>query len=546
MRIRVIVIILAFAVVLGIPYVVRPAKEVPPEGALQLVMISPHIEAIQYEFGRAFRDWHEAKYGQPVVIDWRNIGGTSELARYIESEFAAGFKLHWTRTLGKEWSPEAAAGFNNYRLDAAAASQAGDAPADTAMEARRAFLASNVGVGLDIFFGGGSFDHDRAARKGYLVDSGLAKAHPEWLRPEIIPQAVGGEVYYDKQGRWYGTCLTTFGICYNRDSLKRLGIDKPPTEWADLADPRYFLQIGLADPTKSGSIAKAFEMIIQQQMHQEVNTRKAAAGAAWNPQMEREAVAAGWDRAMRLIQRIAANGRYFTEGASSVVTDVADGNAAAGMSIDYYTRFSAESVATSDGQSRLQYVTPVGGTSVSADPVAMFRGAPNPEVARRFIEFVMSEDGQKLWNYKVGAPGGPVKYALRRLPIRKDMYTPEHRRYMSDPEEEPYAIAAQLSYRPDWTGMLFNFLRPYIQSMVIEPHAELRAAWRAIIEQGGPAANPEAMQVLGKMPLTYEEAMTQDVANPFSRMALTRNWAEFFKANYEEAAARAAGTAAAK
>jgi ABC-type Fe3+ transport system substrate-binding protein len=541
---RAIVIILAFTVVLSIPYVVRPAKEVPPEDALQLVMISPHIEAIQYEFGRAFRDWHEAKYGRPVVIDWRNIGGTSELARYIESEFAAGFKLHWTRTLGNTWDAKAAAGFNDYRIDAALASQ--PANTDAALEARRAFLASNVGVGLDIFFGGGSFDHDRAARKGYLVDSGLAKDHPEWLRPEIIPQAVGGEIYYDKQGRWYGACLTTFGICYNRDSLQRLGIEKPPTEWADLADPRYFLQIGLADPTKSGSIAKSFEMIIQQQMHQEVDARKAAAGPAWNKQMEQEAVAAGWDRAMRLIQRIAANGRYFTEGASSVVTDVADGNAAAGMSIDYYTRFSAESVAMADGESRLQYVTPVGGTSVSADPVAMFRGAPNPEVARHFIEFVMSEDGQRLWNYKVAAPGGPVKYALRRLPIRKDMYTPEHRRYMSDPKEEPYAIAAQMAYRPDWTAALFNFLRPYIQSMAIQPHAELRAAWRAILDRGGPEANPEAMRVLGEMPLTYEQAGKQDVANPFSRMALTRGWAGFFKANYEVAAERAATATADK
>jgi hypothetical protein len=67
---RAIVIILVFAAVLGIPYVVRPAKEVPPANALRLVAISPHIEAIQYKFGRAFREWHEAKYGKPVVIDW--------------------------------------------------------------------------------------------------------------------------------------------------------------------------------------------------------------------------------------------------------------------------------------------------------------------------------------------------------------------------------------------------------------------------------------------------------------------------------------------
>jgi len=579
---RATVILLGFAVILTIPYVLRPAEEIPPADALRLVAISPHIEAIQYEFARAFSEWHKAKYGRPVVIDWRNIGGTSELARYIESEFVAGFKLHWTRTLGKTWDSRAAASFNDGKLDAALASQPADSePADVGLAARRAFLGSNVGIGIDVFFGGGSFDHDRIARKGYIVDSGLARDHPDWLAPEIIPQSLGGEVYYDKQGRWYGACLTTFGICYNRDVLERLGIAKPPAEWADLADPRYYRQIALADPTKSGSIAKAFEMVIQQQMHQEVEARKAAAGDAWSPQQERQAVATGWVRAMHLIQRMAANSRYFTEGAGMVVTDVADGNAAAGMSIDYYTRFTAESVAgrregdghgrrgdaetrgrgdketapadrglspqqsepllrrelveESVGESRLGFVTPIGGTSVSADPVAMFRGAPNPEVARHFIEFVMSPEGQKLWDYRVGAPGGPVRYCLRRLPIRKDMYTPQHRRYMADPVEDPYAIAARMTYRPEWTAGLFNFLRPYVQSMAIEPHAELQAAWHAVIQSGGPGAQPEAMRTLGAMPLTYEQAAGQNVADPFSRMALTRQWAVFFRDQYDQA-----------
>jgi iron(III) transport system substrate-binding protein len=599
---RAIIILLAFGVILSIPYVLRPAEEIPPADALHLVAISPHIEAIQYEFGRAFGQWHKAKYGRPVVIDWRNIGGTSELARYIESEFVAGFKLHWTRTLGKAWDSRAAAGFNDGKLDAALASQPSQAqPEDVGLAARRAFLASNVGIGIDVFFGGGSFDHDRIARRGYIVDSGLSREHPDWLAPDIIPQRLGGEVYYDKQGRWYGACLSTFGICYNRDSLERLGIHKPPTQWADLADPRYYRQIALADPTKSGSIAKAFEMIIQQQMHREVEARKAAAGDNWNPQQEQQAVAAGWLRAMQLIQRMAANSRYFSDGAGMVVTDVADGNAAAGMSIDYYTRFTAESVTgrkagdrgqgtgdsndrqgdtetrrrgdatadkvtrwqgdkartagaggpevasgewrmASDGASRLVFVTPIGGTSVSADPVAMFRGAPNAEVARHFIEFVMSPAGQKLWDYRVGTPGGPVRYCLRRLPIRKDMYTPQHRQYMADPVEDPYVIAARMTYRADWTAGLFNFLRPYIQSMAIEPHAELQAAWRAVIQAGGPAANTGAVRTLGAMPLTYEQAAGQNVADPFSRMALTRQWAVFFKEHYERAALQAAVT----
>lgn len=533
---RMIVIVVALGAVLSLPYALRPAKEVPPDDALHLVMISPNIEAIQYEFGRAFSEWHTAKYGRPVVLEWRNIGGTSDIVRYIESEYRAAFRLHWTRDLGRTWDETVAAAFNDGKLDAALASQpAASQSADVPLEARRAFLASNAGIGIDVFFGGGSFDHSRAAQRGYLVDSGLSKTHPDWLVPEIIPEKLGGETYYDKQGRWYGSCLTTFGICYNRDSLKRLGIDKAPSQWTDLADPRYFKQIGLADPTKSGSIAKAFEMVVQQQMHQEVNRRKAAAGEAWNKQMEQQAVAAGWLRAMQLIQRMAGNARYFTDGASAVVTDVADGNAAAGMSIDYYTRFSAESVAKADGTSRLGFVTPVGGTSVSVDPVAMFRGAPNADVARHFVEFVMSSDGQKLWDYKVGTPGGPVKYALRRMPTRRDMYTPEHRRYMADGDEDLYAIASQMTYRLDWTGPLFNFLRAYLQSLAIDPHKELQEAWGAINQAGGPQANPQAMQILGEQAVPYEQILAQNIANPISRIALTRDWAMFFKGQYEKA-----------
>ncbi len=539
---RAIVILAAFSVVLAIPYVLRPAKEIPPPDAVRLVVISPHNEAIRYEFARAFRDWHEAKYSQPVVIDWRVTGGTSDIVRYIESEYSAAFRQHWTNRLGNPWTEDAAAGFTDYKLDAPPGTQPAQSqpaqtqPVSAKQKARQAFLASGVSIGLDVFFGGGSFDMDRTARKGYLVDSGLAKLHPDWLAPEIMPQSLGGETYYDKQGRWYGACLTTFGICYNRDSLQRLGIDRPPAQWSDLADPRYFRQIALSDPTKSGSIAKAFEMIIQQQMHQEVDDRQARAGAAWNKQMEQQAVAAGWTRAMHLIQRIAANSRYFSDGSSMVVSDVSDGNAAAGMSIDYYSRFNAESVAAPDGRSRLGFVTPIGGTSVSADPVGVFRGAPHADVARHFVEFVLSVDGQNLWDYRAGTPGGPVKYSLRRLPVRRDMYTPEHRRYMSDPDEQPYLVAQKMTYRPDWTAGAFNFLRVYIQSLAIDPHQELQAGWQAILAAGGPERSPRAMQLFGQMPVAYDQIPAQTITDPIQRMQLTRDWAMFFRHHYTDAA----------
>ena len=143
-----------------------------------------------------------------------------------------------------------------------------DTPADDtlAQQARRAFLDSNVGCKIDLFFGGGSFDFDQQARAGRLVDSGFVSAHPEIFNDRVIPQAVGGEPFWDPQGRWIGNVVSSFGICYNVDSIRRLGFTQPPTQWADLADPRFFKQIALANPTQSSSVNKSIEMLIQQQM----------------------------------------------------------------------------------------------------------------------------------------------------------------------------------------------------------------------------------------------------------------------------------------
>ena len=167
--------------------------------------------------------------------------------------------------------------------------------------ARRAFLNSDIGIGIDLFFGGGSFDFAQQAAAGRLVDSGFIAAHPELFGdgPIQIPQTLGGEPYWDKNGAWFGNVLSAFGICYNDDALARLGGAKPPQNWKDLARPEYFGQLALADPNMSGSVTKAFEMIIQQQM-----------AARNGPE--------GWTQAMRIIQAMGANTRYFTDAAPKI------------------------------------------------------------------------------------------------------------------------------------------------------------------------------------------------------------------------------------
>ncbi len=211
-------------------------------------------------------------------------------------------------------------------------------------------------------------------------------------------------------GAGSGLVWRNLGSAITRKSLRRLEIPRPPTQWVDLANEKLFNAIALADPTKSGSVAKAFELMIQQQMNQRLAELAGSEGGRPANDREKQAIVEGWERGLQLLIRLAANSRYFSDAASKVPMDVAYGEAAAGMCIDFYGRFESEAVANKNGQTRLKYTSVVGGTSIGADPIALLRGAPHPEVAKQFIDFVLKLEGQKLWDFRVGTPGGPERY----------------------------------------------------------------------------------------------------------------------------------------
>lgn len=464
-------LIIALAAVVGLPFLLREEKPVAGRADGTVVIITPHNEAIRQEYARGFREWYQARTGKIVTVDWRVIGGTSEIARFLESEYISSFQNHWAGKLGRPWSMEVQGAFANPRL-------AKDASAE-AQEARKTFMASEVGCGIDVFFGGGTFDFIRQAEAGRLVDSGLLQRRPEWFTDAVIPQSYTGEPYWDKQGRWFGPVLSGHGMLYNNDSLARLGVPAP-TEWSDLTNPRLMGEVAVCDPTKSGSIAKSFESIIQEQIYLEWERLAAGTGRP-RAEVEKQAVAQGWRRGLQMLQAVGANARYFTDSSQKPPIDVGAGNCAVGMCIDFYGRYQEQSSAERSGRQRLGFHMPAGGTTLSPDPIGLLRGAANRELGEAFIEYVMSMEGQKLWNFRPGTPGGPQHFALRRLPIRKDFYTSqEFGAYRSDPTVNPYAAETPLVYNAAWTGGIFREMSFVIRIICIDTHAELAEAWREI------------------------------------------------------------------
>lgn len=530
-------ILLSLLATIALPFLLQPKQRAPENADDTLVIITPHNEAIRREFGAGFRRWYQAKTGRTVALDWRVIGGTSDIARFLESEYVAAFESYWTRERRRRWSAEVQAAFANGRL--------GPEATPEAREAREAFLASTVGCGIDLFFGGGAYDFILQADAGRIVPSRIRATHPEWFGEAVVPETYAGERYWDSKDRWVGNVLSNYGILFNRDALKRLGIATAPQAWRDLTDGRYLGQVALADPTKSSSIAKAFENVVQQEMQRRRTalSREDPARAARDPQaIEAQAVREGWIAGLQVLQLIGANARYFTDTSQKPPIDVAQGDCAAGVCIDFYGRAQAEVAARrSGGEGRLGFATPRGGTVSSVDPIAILRGAPHRDVAEAFIEFTLSMEGQKLWNFRPGTPGGPEQFALRRLPVRRDFYAhTEWQPLRSDPTADPYGDEEQLISQPAWTGGLFRELAFIVRVMVLDTHPELARAWRAIQTAPEPAKSQalEALQDLSAV--SYERAGAEikralGAKNRVEEIELARKLAEQFRRNYAEA-----------
>lgn len=460
--------LILFVVVLVTPLIVsiaigRRQDRVPRTGAndLELVIITAHQEGIRREFADAFSRWHQEKFGQGVFVDYRSYGA-SDIVKYFDAGKETIFK-----SLG------------TYQVD--------------------------------IVWGGGDYLFDVQLKKpGYLqpatIDAEVMKA--------VYPKAtLGGLALYDldKNGSsWFGTALSSFGIVYNKDIIKYLGLPEPKT-WRDLADPRYAGWIALADGTRSASAKQAYMIIVE----------RAMADAAAQGRSEDD----GWADGVGLLRLISANARLYTDSSSVVPIMVSSGDAGAGTAIDFYGRSQADAV----GDARMGYVEPGNATIINPDPIALVAGAPHRDLAIRFVEFVLSEQGQRLWNTRAGAPGGPRLTSLRRLPIHPAMYADMSA--FTDPVN-PYTAASSFN-KSNAREKTFGILGELMQFSCIDLLDDLRETRKVIL------ASPRARELdarLGRFPFDQKEALARldkwKKAGPAQKLELQRTWTLEFKDEY--------------
>ncbi|MDA0709593.1 MAG: ABC transporter substrate-binding protein [bacterium] len=348
------------------------------------------------------------------------------------------------------------------------------------------------GIGIDVFFGGGM--------DPYIELSHLGLCEPYRLPQKIldrIPAEIGGVPLYDPNFQWYGATLAGFGIVYNTRVLDILKFPVPKT-WADLGEPRYFSWVGSGDPRKSGSVHMAYELILQ---------------------------AYGWDRGWEVITTMGANIRNFGASGSAAPKEVAVGEVACGLSIDFYAWMQAEQV----GQGYIGFVMPDNLTIVNPDGLAILKGAPNITAAKLFVDFVMSDAGQKLWFLRKGIPGGPTQSQLNRFTVLPDLYdTYKEEAAIS---LNPFNWKSDLTYDADLGGGRWSVVNDLIGVLVIDSHEALQQVWQSEIKKG---LTDTRRAQLSAMPVTAEEAqeLGKSWRDPEIRNRTMAAWTTFARGKY--------------
>lgn len=350
--------------------------------------------------------------------------------------------------------------------------------------------------GLDVFFGGGVPDHDLAAARGFL--------EPARIPPEIlagIPREIAGVANFGERNLWVGSALSAFGVLMNRRGLASQAL--PEVErWEDLGHPRLYSWVVIADPRKSASVRVSYELILQQY---------------------------GWEKGWPLLMQIAGNARQIVDSSSAVPNEVATGNVLVGPCIDFY----AYGRVAQAGTDVLAYVNPAGGSAITPDPISMLRQPPHREMAERFIAFVLSPEGQRLWVLPVGAPGGPTQTALYRMPVRPDVCQSSEGQLLI---KDPYKEAAAGTFRTvddNLQRARNTLLSELMGAALVDLHRELRDAWKALIDGG---LKTEALSEWNRLP--FSEAESLELAKKLDAdereaRRLAREWTRFFKDKYE-------------
>lgn len=174
----------------------------------------------------------------------------------------------------------------------------------------------------------------------------------------------------DYDGSFTAARLATLGMVFNKRFVK-----EAPKSWQDAYKPTFKEAYGLANPSLSGTAFLGVAMLLRN---------------------------FGWS----YFEALHANGAKLGKGSAQLVEDTAAGDLLASLAVDYVVFDRIDKGAT------LALVYPAE-LIVIPSPIAILKGGPNNEAAKKYVDFVLSRDGQAI----LAGEG--------MLPVRADVAIPD-------------------------------------------------------------------------------------------------------------------------
>jgi iron(III) transport system substrate-binding protein len=232
----------------------------------------------------------------------------------------------------------------------------------------------------DLWWGAAHMTFETAAEENLL-----APYRPTWA--DKVPESER-----DPQDRWYGTYETPQVIVYNSELVRA---EDAPQDWDEVLDAKWKDKVLIRNPIPSDSMRVIFGAMI------------------WRSYKDTNSPAGGYD----WLRRLDANVHEYTADPTLLMQKLARGEGLISLwsMPDVWLYREKKNL-------KLAYVIPKSGTPVITDAIAIVKGAPHEEEARRFYEFVNTPEN--------------LIYAARnyyRIPARTDLDRSQLPAWMNEP-----------------------------------------------------------------------------------------------------------------
>ncbi len=267
----------------------------------------------------------------------------------------------------------------------------------------------------DVWYGGPQTIFARGAKEGLL-----APYRPGWA--DAIPPESRGP-----QDLFFASYRTAPVLVYNSAAVQP---EQAPRDWDDLLDPKWKGKILIRDPLASGTMRTVFGMVLSRSV---AETGSPERGFTW-------------------LRRLDAQTKEYLQQPALMIEKL---NRQEGLITIWEL---TDLLWQRHRGSPLAFHFPVSGTPIIDDSIGLVKGAPHPEEAKRFIDFVGSPEGQEI----------AARQAFR-LPARTDM-----------PQEK----------LPDWAREVLRDMKPtpVDWKMIEERGQEWMTTWDRTIRGKGAAA----------------------------------------------------------